>query len=54
MTIDELVQLVKPDYVSVNNPKEKGVPTAGNTEVLKAEIDFDEVDGAMMYITIKD
>lgn len=52
MTINEIVAKVKPDYISVNNPKTKGTPTDGATEVVKAEIEFDPADGVHMYITI--
>lgn len=52
MTIDQIVKVVKPDYVAINNPREKGVPTLGTTEVEKVEIDFDKADGVCMYVTI--
>ena len=52
MTINELVKAVRPDYVSVDNPKVKGVPTSGTAEVASVKIDFDKVDGLMMYVTI--
>lgn len=53
MTIDELVKKIKPDYVSVNNPKVQGEPTKGNAKVSSAHIDFDKADGIMLYVTIE-
>ena len=57
MTIDELVEKVRPNYVSVDNPKGniiKGnrILTPGSAEVFKAEIYFDPADGICMYITL--
>ncbi len=52
MTIDELVRAVKPDYVSVDNPKVSGVPTLGTAIVSKVTIDYDPTDGLMMYVRI--
>lgn len=52
-TIDELVKRVKPDYVAINNPKIKGVPTSGSTLVAHYEVEYDEGDGVMLWITIQ-
>lgn len=51
-TIEELVDLWHPDYVSVNNPVEKEKWTPSDTPVMSVKVDFDDADGIMMYVTI--
>jgi len=51
MTIDQLVEKVHPDYVSVDNPVTPGIPTPGTTEVRDYNVDHD-VDGVHLYIRI--
>ena len=56
MTIDELVSKFNPCenevYVSVNNPRIRGVETPGNTIIDSAEIEF-ENNETNIYVTIK-
>lgn len=52
MTIDELVQAIKPDYVSIDNPAVRGEGTPGTAVVSSVKIEYDKVDGVMMYIRI--
>ena len=51
-TIDEIVAMVRPDYVGVNNPRRKGVPTPGTAKVKSFEVTYDRADGTMLYVTI--
>lgn len=50
-TIDELVDLLHPEFVSVDNPVTRGVGTSGSTRVASYKCDFD-VDGIHLYVTI--
>lgn len=52
MTIDDVVRIIHPDFVSVDNPRIKGIPTPGTTEVEDYHVDYD-VDGVHLFITIK-
>lgn len=51
-TIDDLMDLFHPDYVSVDNPKMPGTVTPGNTFVRKFEVEYDEADGILLWVTI--
>lgn len=51
MTIDDVVKMVHPDYVAVNNPAVRGVRTPGTAVVVSFEVDND-VDGVFLYVTI--
>ena len=51
-TIDDLVDLFHPNHVAVNNPKIAGVPTKGNAEVRKFEVENDPTDGIFLWVTI--
>ena len=50
-TIDELVDLFHPDYVGVNNPKTRDIPTSGSTKVARFTVEND-VDGLFLYVDI--
>ena len=51
-TIDELVALIRPTSVSVNNPVTRGVPTKGDALVESFKVEYDKVDGILMYVNI--
>lgn len=52
LTINEVVKMVNPTSVAVNNPKIKGVPTRGDALVYSFEVEYDEVDGVILWINI--
>ena len=52
LTINEVVKMVHPTSVAVNNPKIKGVPTRGDTLVSSFEVEYDEADGILLWIDI--
>ena len=52
MTIDDVVRIIHPDYVSVDNPRIKGIHTPGNTIVVSYKVDLD-IDGIHLYVRIK-
>ena len=52
MTIDDVVKIIRPDFVSVDNPRIKGIPTPGDTLVISYKVDLD-TDGIHLYVRIK-
>lgn len=53
LTIEELVDLFHPDYVGVNNPAERGKKTPAETKVRSFQVDYDDADGVLLYVTIE-
>ena len=52
-TIDELVTLLHPTSVAINNPKLHNIPTPGTARVSSFEVKYDEAYGILMWITIE-
>lgn len=52
-TIDELVDLFHPTHVAINNPITRGIPTPGDTLVSSFQVEYDEMDGLLLWVTIK-
>ena len=51
-TVDEVVRMVKPDYVSIDNPVHKGKATHGDAYVSSFKVEYDS-DGVHMYVQIE-
>lgn len=47
-----LVALIRPTSVSVNNPVTCGVPTKGDALVESFKVEYDKIDGILMYVNI--